>query len=40
MMRSPTPRSDADWFMAHATVPLWLITLIVPGSGSGGGVVP
>jgi hypothetical protein len=40
MIRSPTPRSDACWFMAQATVPDWLITLIPPATGSGGGVVP
>ena len=40
MIRSPTPRSDACWFMAHATVPLCEITLMEPSTGSGGGVVP
>jgi len=40
MIRSPTPRSEAIWFIVHATVPDWLITLIPPATGSGGGVVP
>jgi hypothetical protein len=40
MIRSPAPRSDAIWFIAHATVPLCEITLTGPGTGSGGGVVP
>ena len=40
MIRRPTPRSEASWFIVHATVPLCEITLIDPASGSGGGVVP
>ena len=40
MMRSPTPRSEATWFIAHATVPLCEMTLIEPATGSGGGSVP
>ncbi len=40
MIRSPTPRSEAIWLIVQATVPDWLITLIPPGTGSGGGVVP
>ena len=34
------PRSDAIWFIVHATVPDCEITLIDPATGSAGGVVP
>ena len=40
MIRRPAPRSDASWFIAHATVPDCEMTLIEPATGSGGGVVP
>jgi hypothetical protein len=40
MIRRPKPRSEAIWFIVQATVPLWLMTLTWPGTGSGGGVVP
>jgi hypothetical protein len=36
MMRRPTPRSEAIWFIVHATVPDCEITLIEPGIGIGG----
>jgi hypothetical protein len=40
MIRRPTPRSEASWFMAQATVPDCEMTLIGPATGSSGGVVP
>jgi len=40
MMRRPTPRSDAIWFIVQATVPDCEITLIDPATGCAGGVVP
>ena len=40
MIRSPTARSDAIWFIVQATVPDCEITLILPFTGSAGGVVP
>jgi hypothetical protein len=40
MMRRPAPRSEAIWFIVQATVPDCEITLIEPGIGSAGGVVP
>ena len=34
MPRKPTPRSDAIWFIVHATVPDCEITLIDPATGN------
>ena len=40
MIRNPTTRSEAIWFIVQATVPDCEMTLMPPLVGVAGGVVP